>query len=95
MSSLTSTMAAASNRTSSQELTPENQLPDKEQSETQGSSGKRQKSRHRASVACASCRDRRIRVCHCSATCLDDVADSDSVSYLQESQNVRNASVLE
>ena len=29
----------------------------------QGGSAKRQKSRHRASVACSQCRERRIRVC--------------------------------
>jgi hypothetical protein len=34
-----------------------------EQPSTSTSAGKKAKARHRASVACATCRDRRIRVC--------------------------------
>lgn len=53
---------AGQNMASSQELT--NEINDQVLNEvgTATAAQKRQKSRHRASVACASCRDRRIRV---------------------------------
>jgi hypothetical protein len=58
---------------------------------------KKLKARHRASVACASCRDRRIRVCiSCPALPShqenqEKLNDQFSVSFLQEIPNAPNA----
>lgn len=45
-----------------QQPIPANYEPQKHQDSEAGSINKRQKSRHRASIACAACRERRIRV---------------------------------
>lgn len=55
---------AGQNTASSQELSNDaSELKVQNEAGTSTAAQKRQKSRHRASVACASCRDRRIRVC--------------------------------
>lgn len=48
--------------TTNSDLKSENETSGKAQQSTSSQTQKPQKSRHRASVACASCRDRRIRV---------------------------------
>ncbi|QDS70192.1 hypothetical protein FKW77_006514 [Venturia effusa] len=52
---------AGQNMASSQDLTTETNDKASKEASTSTAAQKRQKSRHRASVACASCRDRRIR----------------------------------
>lgn len=58
-------------------------------------SSKRQKSRHRASVACATCRERRIRVGRCFERPVQHETDNRSVSCLRVTPSVFNASELE
>lgn len=73
---------------------PANYENQEQQDVDEGGSSKRQKSRHRASVACATCRERRIRV---SKPALVDQDDSDwfSALYHQVTLNVCNANELE
>ena len=77
-------------------------VPNSNDSQTQADtesagSSKRQKSRHRASVACATCRERRIRVCQaCSSSSESNIAEqTSSVSSRRAAPNAFNAPELE
>ena len=76
-----------------QSISPPNELADEVDGEQQNGS-KRQKSRHRASVACASCRERRIRVCASQAV-VGRSAKFSSALFLKARTSACNVARLE